>query len=447
MRCADRCGAALAVAALTLALASCGGNSSVTTITGGDIAGGTGGTTVTLDTPTGPNTTEVVVDSGPASGFSLGAANIPYVTVTVCEPGSATRCVTIDHVFLDTGSVGLRLLKSKVAGLNLPSVAVPADATTGTPAGRALECYPFVLGAVWGPLASADMRIAGEVATSLSVQVIDDAAPMSDAAPADCVAAANGGLQNSVSSLQANGLLGIGMLAYDCGLSCSRGDYSSGYTLYYSCPGTAGSACAPAAIPSALQTQNPVAHFAVNNNGTILALPALPDLGAGVAKGRLVFGIGTQANNQIPPSARMIFVDANPASASYLYFKTVSGTTSYPDSYIDSGSNALFFDDAALPMGCQSSTASASGWYCPPAVLRRTATVTDAFGTTASADYALASADVLFGSSSVAFADLAGSAGQGANTFVWGLPFFYGRSVFTSIWGQALSPNGPWNAF
>ena len=445
MRCADPFLPALAAAALALLLAGCGGgNSSVTTITGGGL---TGGTTVRIDTPTGPNTTEVVVDSGPASGFSLGAANIPYVTVTVCEPGSATRCITIDHVFLDTGSVGLRLLKSKVASLTLQAVSVPADATSATPAGRALECYPFVLGAVWGPLANADLSIAGESARSLSLQLIDDATPMSDPAPANCIAAANGGLQNSVSSLQANGILGIGMVAYDCGLSCSRGDYASGYTLYYSCPGATGSTCSPAALPSALQAQNPVAHFAVDNNGTILSLPALPDLGAGVAKGRLVFGIGTQANNQIPPTAKMIFVDANPASASYLYFTTTSGTASYADSYIDSGSNALFFDDTVLPKGCQSSTASASGWYCPRAVVRRTATVTDAFSTTASVDYAVANADVLFASSSIAFASLAGSAGQGANTFVWGLPFFYGRSVFTSIWGQALSPNGPWNAF
>jgi Protein of unknown function (DUF3443) len=448
MRCADRCLQALAVSALTLLLTSCGGgNSSVTTITGGGVTGGAGGTTVSVDTPTGPNTTEVVVDSGPASGFSLGAANIPYVTITVCEPGSATGCVTIDHVFLDTGSVGLRLLKSKVAGLALPGVVVPADAASATPTGRALECYPFVLGAVWGPLASADLRIAGEVATSMSIQLIDDATPMSDPAPAACIAAANGGLENSVSSLQANGILGVGMLAYDCGLICSRGDYASGYTLYYSCGAAAGSTCFPAALPSALQSQNPVAHFAVNNNGTIVSLPALPDLGAGTAKGRLVFGIGTQANNQIPPSATMIFADPNPANASYLYFTTAAGGAAFVDSYIDSGSNALFFDDATLPKGCQSSTASAGGWYCPPAVVRRIATVTDAFGATAPVDYSVANADGLFGTSSVAFATLAGSAGQGASTFVWGLPFFYGRSVFTSIWGQALSPNGPWNAF
>jgi hypothetical protein len=27
------------------------------------------------------------------------------------------------------------------------------------------------------------------------------------------------------------------------------------------------------------------------------------------------------------------------------------------------------------------------------------------------------------------------------------MPFFYGKQVFVSIWGQVLSPNGPWYAF
>ena len=438
MRCADRSLAARLLApALALLLAACGGNSSETTITGGG--------PIVLDTPIGPNTTEIVVDTGPAAGFSLGVANVPYVTVTVCAPGSATGCVTIDHVFLDTGSYGLRILKSKVASLALPPIAVPADAASNTPAGRALECYPFVLGAVWGPLATADVRIGGELASSLPVQLIDDAKPMSDAAPAACVAAANGGLQNSVSGLQANAILGVGMVAIDCGIGCRDGNYASGYTLYYSC--SAASACTPAAIPLALQVQNPVAHFAVNNNGTMIAMPSMPDFGATLVKGRLVFGIGTQTNNQIPPSAKMLFVDANPADPGYLYFPTTSSATTYPDSYIDSGSNAFFFDDASLPKACKSSSAAGAGWYCPSTLQRRTATLTDTFGTTATVDYSVADADVLFQSSNVAFAGLAGSAGQGAKTFVWGMPFFYGRTVFTSIWGQALSPNGPWNAF
>jgi hypothetical protein len=80
-------------------------------------------------------------------------------------------------------------------------------------------------------------------------------------------------------------------------------------------------------------------------------------------------------------------------------------------------------------------------------VLRRTATLTDWQGASASVDYSVANADALFSTSSLAFADLSGSVTQGADTFVWGMPFFYGRAVYTSIWGQALSPNGPWNAF
>jgi hypothetical protein len=448
MNCVDRLAAAAVAIVLALLVAGCGGGSSTETkLIGGGIGGGSGATVVSLDAPTGPNTTEIVVDSGPESGFSLGAANIPYVTVTVCTAGSSTDCVTIDHVFLDTGSVGLRVLKSVVAKLSLPPILAPATLPGTATAGHAVECYPFVLGAVWGGLASADVRIAAELASSLPVQLIDDSDPPSDPVPADCIASANGGLLTSSASLQANGILGVGMIAYDCGLTCTTGSYTSGYALYYSCPEGGSGACVPTGLAAAMQMQNPVAHFALNNNGTVIAMPALPDLGAGIAKGRLVFGIGTQSNNQLPLTAKIYSVDANPASATYLYLNTTVGTTVYADSYIDSGSNALFFDDASVAQGCQSSAGSTGGWYCPPSMLTRTATVTGATGTSGRVDYSVANADALFSTSSVAFANLAGSVTQGSSTFVWGLPFFYGRTVFTSIWGQALSPNGPWNAF
>ncbi len=439
MRCADVLRLFLA-AVLATTLAACGGgNSSVTTTTGGGINGGGGGSTVTLDTPTGDNTTEIVVDGGPATGFSLGVANVPYVTVTVCTPGSATDCVTIDHVFLDTGSIGLRVLKSAVAKLSLPAVTIPG--------GTAVECYPFVLGGVWGPLAKADLRVAGELASNLPMQLIDDGSPAAYTAPADCISSSNGGLLNSVASLQANGILGVGMVSYDCGSVCASGNYTSGHILYYACSGA--TSCAAGAIPVASQMQNPVAKFAVNNNGTVIHLPAVPDLGAGVAKGRLVFGIGTQANNQIPPSAQMIFVDPDPTHIdTYLYFTVTVNGTAYPGSYLDSGSNAYFFDDASLTKGCQSSAGSTTGgWYCPASVVRRTATFSDVLGNSTTADFAIANADALFNTTSNAFADLGGAVGQGSATFVGGLPFFFGRPVFTSIWGQALSPNGPWNAF
>ena len=431
-------------AALLAALAACGGSSSTTTVTGPGVGSGTSVAEAHLDVPTGDNTTQILVDSGPAGSFALGAVNVPYVTITLCSPGSTTQCATIDHVFLDTGSIGLRVLRSKVASLALPPVAVPADTATATPAGAALECYPFVLGAVWGPVASVDLQIAGEHASSLAVQLIDDATTPAYSAPADCVAASNGQLMNTAASLQANGILGIGMLAYDCGLSCVNGDYSGGYTLYYACSTTT---CVPAALPASLQIHNPVTYFPVDNNGTLIAMPKLPELGAGIVTGRLVFGIGTQSNNQIPATATLVFVDTNPADSTYLYFSTQVASNAYPDSYVDSGSNAYFFDDPGVPKTCQNTTGSTSDWYCPASVLQRAAVITDATGAQSSVTFQVTSADALFGTSSLALDDLAGSFSASSPSFVWGLPFFYGRTVYTSIWGQALSSNGPWNAF
>jgi hypothetical protein len=430
-------GAALAVALLG-GLAACGGgNSSETTITGGGLSGGQAGPEVVIDQPQGDNTTEVVVDSGPGGGFALGVANLPYVTVKVCAPGSSTQCAVIDHVFLDTGSIGLRLLRSTVAGLGLPAM---------TAAGRTVtECYPFVVGAVWGPLARADLQVGGERASNLPVQLIDDASPPLAAPTSDCLNAANGSLLTSMSLLQAKGVLGVGMLRYDCGLVCDQGNYGNSYTLYYGCD--AGGSCTATPVPADEQVQNPVTYFAVDNNGTIVVLPAVPDTGASVARGRLVFGIGTQSNNQLDTGTSVLQVETDPASPSYLYLSTALAGQRYDFSYIDSGSNGLFFDDAGLSTQCVAS-GGGSAWYCPPTLQTRTATLQDALGGQATVTLSIANADLLFGTSNAAFSNLAGAAGS-ANpaAFVWGLPFFFGKQVYTAIWGQVLAQNGPWFAF
>jgi hypothetical protein len=146
----------------------------------------------------------------------------------------------------------------------------------------------------------------------------------------------------------------------------------------------------------------------------------------------------------------------------YLYFATTVGSNPYPDSYIDSGSNAYFFTDNNIDPNhsCTYSTWSDTdgGWYCPPggAEVLRHATLSDWQANTALVDFKIANSDLLFATSSTAFYNLGGtmgsSAARGPQTFVWGLPFFYGRSVYTSIWGQWLSDlnspvNAPWNAF
>jgi hypothetical protein len=426
-------------AALLAVLTACGGgNSSETTLTGPGVTGTVSTAEVVLDQPQGPNTTEIIVDAGPASGFSMGVANLPYVTVKVCAPGSTTACATIDHVFLDTGSIGLRLLRSAVVGLNLPAVTTAAGA-------RVAECYPFVIGAVWGPMATADLSIAGEQAPGLPMQIIEDAVPAQPEATADCLKAANGDLLNTLGKLQAKGVLGVGMLPYDCGLLCELGDYTGTFALYYTCDATG--ACQPAAVRAEQQVQNPVPRFAVNNNGTIVAMPALPDTGASVARGRLIFGIGTQTNNQPPATGAILHVETDPFRDNYFYITTTVGNASFPNSYIDSGSNGLFFEDAGLSTSC-SGAGRGSGWYCPPTLQTRDAVLSDGFGVKASATVRIASADLLFASANTAFATLGGSPGSAApGAFVWGLPFFYGRRVYTAIWGQPLALDGPWFAF
>ncbi len=399
--------------------------------------------------PTGPNTTEIVVDSGPLGAFVLGVTNVPYVTVTVCSPNMTTNdgCVTIDHVLLDTGSYGLRLLKSKLGSVALPTVPIAADASNNTPAGDAAECYPFVIGTIWGPLAKADIHVGGELAYAQTIQLIDDGQPQSPPVPQNCLDAAQGSLLTSVSTLQANGILGVGMVAIDCGLTCLDNAYTGMHYVYYSCP-PGGASCMPAAVPLAMQVQNPVVGFTVNNNGTMITMPALPKLGAKVAKGRLVFGIGTQANNT-PATLGQFPVDIDPTSANYLYVSMQIGGQNYPQSYIDSGSNAMFFDSADPALAsCNASAGQQGGWYCPTATWSQPASLTAANGVQGMYTLSVDSADALFSiNGATAFANLAGTAGQGSSTFALGMPFFYGRKVYTSIWDQLYSTlNGPWYA-
>ena len=121
-----------------LTLAGCGG--------GGSSSGGTTGG----GTADGVSSTPIVMDGGPA-----GELNVPFVSVTICNPGTAT-CQTVDHVILDTGSTGLRLVASVLDS----SLVLPAE-TDGS--GNPLrECYAYVTSYVWGSMVTADVSIAGQ---------------------------------------------------------------------------------------------------------------------------------------------------------------------------------------------------------------------------------------------------------------------------------------------
>ena len=113
-------------------------------------------------------------------------------------------------------------------------------------------------------------------------------------------------------------------------------------------------------------------------------------------------------------------------------------------SIMDSGSNGLFFGNAALP----TCGGALTDFYCPSSTSNLSASIQLASGTTNVA-FSIASANTLLTANSYfAFNNLGGT--LDSTTFDWGLPFFFGRSVFTVIKNRSVpgtSLTGPFNAF
>jgi len=364
------------------------------------------------------NVAPITVDGGPVVGNALaGTINQAYTSVTVCAPGTS-NCQTIDHVWVDTGSYGLRLMCTPFVA-KLP----PSQQNGNTVA----NCGQFVTSYIWGAVRTADVKIGGESASSIPLQVIADAA-VPATAPSSC---STGTAQNTVSGptgLGANGILGIGVFREDCGPGCAAPNIApSGW--YYTCPG---GTCQPVNMATGLQLQNVVGHFATDNNGSLIQLPPLTAAGAATATGSLIFGIGTQANNAL--GSAMVF-GANPASG-LIQTSTLFGDLTEPASYIDSGSNAFFFNNSSLAQ-C---TGMSAGLYCPAATTPLTATMLpfDTPTNPASFTYNFSIANIA-SSPNLAFNNVGGPSGPCNNTsgppctFAWGLPFFYGRTVFTAL--------------
>jgi Protein of unknown function (DUF3443) len=377
------------------------------------LAGGCGGSgsssTPKTITTSGANVQTISVNSGPDGNYANGA----FTSVTVCTPGTAT-CQTIDGVLVDTGSSGLRILSS---GLTISLT--QQQAPDGNPV---VECLPFVSGYTWGPVQAADIQISGEKASTVPIQIISDTDFPVPGACAD-----NGSSAGTLATLGANGLLGVGSFAQDCGGACvSAGAQNPG--LYYECP-TSG--CKVVGEALSQQVPNPVALFATDNNGVIVELPSVSAPEASVS-GSLVFGIGTQSNNGLS-GATIYALDANGN------FTTNYNNQSYNQSFLDSGSNGIYFLSSGatgLP-----ECPDASYFYCPSSTQNISASNEGSNGSSGQVSFSVANADTMFNDNPAAsvFEDLAGP--NSLSGFDWGLPFFYGRNVFTAIEGQS-TPGG-----
>ena len=391
---------------------------------GGNTSSAAGNAPVSTVMPSGNNVIAISVEAGPGNNV-----NIPYVTVTVCSPGGvagSSSCKAIDHVLLDTGSTGLRLFASVVGAA--PALTLPAQRIGNS--STISECAQFLNAQAWGSIKLADVVLGGERAPSVPVQLMDSNYPtaLNSVCSSSPVMAQSSSTSPNLQNLGANGVLGLSLFAHD-------GQH------YFNCASPSTN-CQIFPTP-AQQVQNPVGLFGVsssngvaNNNGVIVQLPAVGAAGTISAAGALIFGVGTQGNNALGA------VNVVPVNASTGYFTTLYKGVQLTHSFMDSGSNGLYFYDPSLSTACSTAVA---GFFCPPSNQSLSANIQLA-SSSAAVSFSIANADTLFQASNYAYNNLGGS--MGSNSFDWGLPFFFGRSVYTVIEGKSAGNlTGPFYAF
>lgn len=404
---------------LTIALTGCGGGGAGNA-TNTSASSSSSSTSASSNTSTPSNQVAIIVDSGPTGNEH----NLPYVTIKLCAPGSTTNCATIDHIQLDTGSTGLRLLADPAAVSTTLNSALPQISINSHPL---TECMQFFDGYAWGPVKQADITIAGYTVNNMAVQIIGDT---TYTIPTSC--SNTGTAENTIATFGAKGILGISPGLQDCGSTCVQ----TATTLYYSC--SSANNCQSTAVPLTSQLQNIVAQLPSDKNGTLIQLPTLTAHAGKNIQGTLTFGIGTRTNNSLGTAAALTLDPTN-----FNLSAQLQGST-YSFALIDSGTTDWIFDDNGNMPVCS------NGFYCPSSSQTITTIFKGANNISSSFNFSIANATTAFNTSNTAF-DNVGAPAQDTTphtTFIAGLPFFFGRSVWTAL-EEASTPagTGPFIAF
>jgi Protein of unknown function (DUF3443) len=262
----------------------------------------------------------------------------------------------------------------------------------------------------------------------MPVQIIGDSRFLP--ASTDCSNQSTGGEEDTVAAFGANGIIGIGMIAIDCP-GCTQSAVMP--PVYFAC--TTATACNSTIVAAANQVPNPISRFPTDNNGSFLVLPTVAEGGATTVTGSLIFGVDTQSNNA-SGSQTVLFVDPNSLELTMVYKgATLNG------SFIDSGTNGIYFADSSL-----ATCTDATTFYCVtqnlPLGIQLHA------GGDLNTNFNVVSADSLTNPAITAFPGLAGTLPPSLDGFDWGLSFFYGKRVATVISGATTSVGtGPYIAF
>lgn len=436
----------------------------------------------TLPTVTGPNVLQLTVngstclplpDANDANGSDV-TFNEPCVSVTVCPPGadsSDSRCQVIDGLLLDTGSVGLRVFRS---ALGAPLVDAMTEVSLN--GGVQTECITYGDGSAdWGPVGNATVYMAGEAGANVPIQIIDPAYGGSGANDGyqicntqaggsagdfvlDCAPSGNCTLPAGITQspppigVGYNGIIGVGLFRQDCGADCESTNPEVNLQMYFTCTGdlTSATTCNGAFQPVSVanQVSNPAAFLPQDNNGVVVELPSLANGFASSTDGYLIFGVGTQTNNQ--PSGVVSFA----VDPSFGEFAATFNGTVYA-SFIDTGSSLYYLPpgpDTSGLVDCKTydpAGYSGQGFYCPEgngtSNVGLTPIVISASGSpTATIPVNVGNPINLFSLANAwVFDNLANSMalfGGNQGGFVdFGLPFYLGRNVYHGFEGASSS--------
>jgi Protein of unknown function (DUF3443) len=426
---------------------------------GGGSSGGGGGQQQTFH-----NVAAISVD-GQYNSF-----NSVFITVQICPHGSSSNCVTVDHVSIDTGSIGLRVLASSLNTLNAnfltntPMVTATAS-TNATITGPLAECEQFGGGYTWGSVRNVDISIAGtnETASNVPMQVIGD---LGDSQPTCASQSVTGfqltgstnGVANALTNtnLGGNGLIGVSLYQWDC-LGCvnqaepPEGTPATDNLAYAVCPDTTGNGCVPTTATLAQQVANPIPSFATDNNGFIMNMDAITSTaGSSTAvTGTMTFGIGTQSNNAVGSATTY---DADPDTEPGVIQTTWPvGGTQY-DGLFDSGSSAYYFTNTTNPaIALCGTTAPNNQIYCPGGptavansagtTLNLSAVIQDAAGDaspSSTVNFSITNPLANYSNTTIAADNIGGTVVF--SYFIWGMPYFYGHKLYFGIAGITQTP-------
>ncbi len=337
-------------------------------------------------------------------------------------------------MILDTGSTGLRIASAALNASLQPGAGLPLVAGAQAP-GKLTECEAYISSYVYGPVVKADVVIAGKKVGSTQLQVFGASGYMVPRSCSSSCSSLGGTETNTTESFGGNGLLGVSF------------DTADNYALYYDCPTPNAAACAVdvayAGIP------NTVTQFAGDNNGVTISLPAIA---AGTTTkpvwGTLYFGVATQADNTPAATTLAVANDGSSGQNSGTFNALIGGAWSV--AYIDSGTDVVYFNDAAdTQLTDCPANGFVAGFYCPASAqslsfgLGNAGSSPVVFGNLA---YTVGNASLLYGVSAVATSAVGGpdsSTSTASNSSVaFGLSAFYGHTIYFLFNGMSAPGTG-----